>query len=258
MSPQPAALRAVFVAVLMSAAGCSAYVTPGGPAELSALGVAAKPDKRRDLTDPFVQSQLDLKPLAKFPTALAVARVQAPGYRSSTADGWGCGRYSVVFTRDVEKDEHFQRLAKLPRVNGVAPINRLLLVEDLQTDKELRTAAAALQAEVLMIYTLNTVTELDDRIPPLTVLTLGLLPDLEARVRTTASAVLLDTRNGYIYGAGEATAKHNQTTNAWVGGQALEDSRRKTESESFEKLVGEMERVWVGVAARQGEKIEVR
>src|SRR5437763_4972264 len=135
--------------------GCaSSYVTPGRPADMQRVGV---PKTIRDAsTDGVVQQALDKKPLARFPTGIAVVRVQAPGYQSNTAQGFGSGAFCVVTTRDIEKPEQIERLSKLPMVSGIAPVNRLLLTQELQSDLQLREAAAHLQAQMLLIYTLDT------------------------------------------------------------------------------------------------------
>jgi hypothetical protein len=69
-------------------------------------------------------------------------------------------------------------------------------------------------------------------------------------VTSTASAVLMDTRNGYIYGLAEATDQENHMTSAWQNDVAIDETRRATESAAFGKLVGELETTWNGVVAR--------
>src|SRR5918992_632554 len=71
-------------------AGCARYATPGGPANFQAMGVS-----REALTDGSIVQSLAKQPLAQFPTGIAVARVQAPDYRSETAETWGHGAYCV-------------------------------------------------------------------------------------------------------------------------------------------------------------------
>jgi len=174
-----------------------------------------------------------------------VARVQGAGYRSySYGRAYGHGSYSVVTTRDVETDEHYQRITELEQVNGVAMVNRLLLPEKLQDDYELRQAAAKLHADILLIYTLDTVFSVDNDLAPLSVITLGLSPNEKARVRSTASAVLMDTRNGYIYGVMESSAHGDQLANSWTSEAAVDQVRRRVETEAFDDLVGELERLW--------------
>ena len=84
------------------------------------------------------------------------------------------------------------------------------------SDLELREAAAALHADIVLIYTIDTGFQVEDHLSPLSVVTLGLSPNQTAQIVTTATAVLMDTRNGYIYGYSEATEHGFQLTNAWL------------------------------------------
>ena len=226
--------------------GCAAhYTTPGRGARLEAFASAGAvaPDRG----DASIESAMATRPLAKFPTGVAVARVQAPGYRSATAQGWGGGRYSIVTTRDVESPADLARLERLPMVSGIGPVNRLLLPATLESDLELRQAAGRMHADMLLVYTLDTRFVVEDKAAPLTVVTLGLSPNQQARAVCTASALLLDTRNGYLYGVAEATDRTDQLASAWTSRNAVDESRRRTESRAFGKLVAELEKTWEGV-----------
>ena len=234
-----------FLTAAALVAGCAEYATPGRAADLRAVGVTSA--MVAGGTEAGIEQQLTKKPLAALPTGIAVARLQASGYHSATAEGFGRGRYSVVTTRDVEPESAATRLAKMPMVIGVAPIGRLLLPENLQSDQELRHAAAQLHADMLLVYTLDTTFQKNDLAEPLTLITLGLSPNQRANIVSTASAVLLDTRNGYVYGVSEATARTTKLMGAWGSSDAIDESRRKTEAEAFEKLVGEVEKMWGGV-----------
>ena len=231
---------------LILLSGCASYATPGRGADLQSVGLTD--EARRALTsDASLSALMDKKPLARFPAGVAVARIQSPLYRSPTATTWGHGPYTVVTSRDVEKSEHFDRLGKLPMLQGIAPINRLLLPEQFKSDLELRQAAASLHADMLLIYTLDTIFYAEQQSEPLSTITLGLSPTKKVRMLTTASAVLMDTRNGYIYGLAESTARREQLTSAWDSEHAADQSRLKTESEAFDGLVGELEKTWAGV-----------
>src|SRR5580765_5789482 len=82
-------------------AGCASYATPGRGANLAQIqgkSSFSRTVSARDLdpatrTDPQVAALIERKPLAHFPTAIAVARVQEPGYKSATLQGWGRGKY---------------------------------------------------------------------------------------------------------------------------------------------------------------------
>jgi signal transduction histidine kinase len=235
--------------VFVVAAGCSEYVAPGRGADMSQVGLT--PEAQKQGTDFDMRAAFERKPLARFPAAVAVVRIQAPEYASRTAQGWGHGNYCVVTNRDVEKPEQFQKLSKLPMLHGIAPISRSLVTTSHFTSHEpLRQAAAQLQADMLLIYTIDTAFYVRDMATPLTVISLGLSPTKEARVTTTASAVLLDTRNGYVYGTAEATENNNRLASAWTSDDAVDMARLKTESAAFEKLVGDLEKMWGGVVRR--------
>ena len=240
----------LMVAVLLVAGCTSSYVTPGRGADMARVG--AGQTVREASTDGVIRQAFEKKPLANFPTGIAVVRVQEPGYSSPTNKGWGQGAYSIVTTRDIEKDEQIDRLTKMPMVSGIAPINRLLLPQQLQSDLELRQAAAKLQADMLLVYTIDTQFTTEDKAVPLSVVTLGLAPNQQVRLTTTASAVLMDTRNGFIYGLCEATDAQNRMTSGWQSDVATDETRRATETAAFGKLVGEVEKTWGGVVARYG------
>ncbi len=236
-------LRLVIVLASLSvvslSSGCSSYHTPGRAADLSVFG------------DYRVRDAYARKPVSPIPARIAVARVQESGYRSHSVSSYGRGAYSVITTRDVETDDDFKRIGKLSDVAGLAPLNRLLLNQQLDTDEDLRQAAASLQTDMLLIYTFDTAFSVEDAMRPLNVVTLGLFPTQNARVTTTASALLVDVRTGYIYATAEATSKNSALANAWTSEDAVDKSRRETERSAFVDLVAEFERVWPRVAAER-------
>jgi hypothetical protein len=219
-------------------------------ADFHALGIA--PQEVLARTDGSIAARLDRQPLAAFPTRIAVVRVQGAGYRSHTARGYGEGCFTVVTNRDVESDDAVDRMSELPMIAGIAPINRLMLPERLDSEESLRGAAANVQADMLLLYTFDTQFETDKKVAPLGLISLGMFPDRVARVTSTASAALVDTRNGYVYGVAEATGKDDQLTNAWNNRDAIDTSRRDAEREAFNALVGEFETMWSGVVRRFG------
>ena len=233
----------VIVCALLT--GCATYNTPGRGAQMALF--APREAEKLANTDFGIKQVLDKKPLASFPASLAVARVQASGYASRTAQGWGVGQYCVVTSRDIETDADFERLLKLPLVRGVAPLNRLVLPASLNTDYELRHAAAKMHADVLLIYTLDTTFRDLDRTTPLSVVTLGATSTKRKRILCTASAALLDTRSGYVYGLAESTKQHEELQNAWETESEIDADRQAVETKAFADLLVQLERTWTGV-----------
>lgn len=219
-------------------AGCARYTTPGGAAPMSTFTGG----------DYAVEERMKRQPAAAFPARIAVVRVQDAGYDSYREHAYGRGRYSVVTTRDTEREKHLERLASWPMVAGVAPVNRLLLSPDLKNDKELREAAASLRCDMVLLYTFDTRFNIKSHdIGPLNMIALGAIPNKEARVSSTASAVILDVRTGFVYGVAESTVDINKFTTPWSSRDAMENARVNAEAQAMEKLVGELEKTWKGI-----------
>ena len=242
------------VIAVVAVTGCANYATPGKAASFRAMGITEQDVE--DLTDTSIAQRLDRKPTAGFPVALAVVRVQESGYRAYHTPSYGSGNFSVVSVRDVESDEAFDRIGRLPMVRGVAALNRLVLPEHYDSERDLRGGAAAVQADMLFIYTFDTVFGVEDKIKPLSVITLGLFPQDEARVTSTALGVLVDTRTGYVYGLAEGTAHEQQLANAWTSATAVDQTRRRAERLAFEEMVQSFETTWHAVVREYGPPVE--
>lgn len=221
--------------------GCTTrYVTPARSVSMSSLLDA----------DADVAERLAREPAAEFPVRIATARIQESGYRSHRARGYGEGRYSVVTVRDVETDADFDWLEALPLVAKVARLNRLVIPATLQSDRELRLAAASLKADMVLVYSFDTTFRVDGKdVGPLGVITLGVLPLKEAIVTSTASAALFDVRTGYVYALAEFSAREKQSATAWGSSDAVDDARVRAERDAFVGLLNEVGRSWVAVIA---------
>jgi len=228
----------VLVIFLAAQFGCASYVTPGRGVSMASL----------TNVDDDIRERLLREPTASFPARMAVVRIQEPGYRSHYQNSYGSGKYSVLTTRDFETDAHFERLTRQPMIAGVAPLNRLVIPSTLNDDKDLRLAAATVRADLLLVYTLDSVFNVDEYdLGPLRLITLGTAPTKNARVTCTASAALFDVRTGYVYGLTESTARDDRIASAWTRADALDAARRDAEAAAFEQMLGEFEKMWKGV-----------
>ena len=232
----------VFLVII---SGCASYVTPGAGAPSKALGIT--PQEQKDQTDSGIAAVMEKKPLASFPASVAVVRVQAAGYRTRTAYGIGTGEYCVVTLRDIESDADVARISALPMLRGVAALNPIVLPPQLQTDYELRLAAARVHADMLLVYTIDTQFLESDHTTPLSVITLGATTTKNLRILSTASAALLDTRSGYVYGLADATKIFEQHQNAWKTEDEVDHSRRKVEGDAFSAMVTDLQTTWSGI-----------
>ena len=225
-------------AVLVLSACGTHYMTPSAPADLSKLSSGG------------IRDASSAKPEAQFPVNLAVVRIQAPQYQSFYARGYGDGAFSVVTVRDFEDDSHIKRLESMSKVAGVVALNRLLIPSNLEGNEQLREATAKLQADILLVYTIDTGFFDQEKSAPLALISLGFLPTKNVRVSSTAAALLIDLRSGFIHGAAEDTQRAEQFASAWTTATAVDETRRKTEKVAFESLLGETERMWPGLLAK--------
>ena len=130
----------------------------------------------------------------------------------------------------------------------------MLLPERLESDKELRAAASRLQADLLFLYTFDTSFLDTNTAKPLSVITLGLSSTRKISAVTTCSALLMDTRTGYIYSAYEVTERAEMFSNSWNSRDTADEARRNNEREAFKKLIDEFATSWTKLLERHGKK----
>jgi hypothetical protein len=236
----------LFAVLATFVGGCATYQTPGAGVNVENLSQA----------DADIAEVMKREPAAPFPSRLAVARVQSTGYFTRNNQCYGKGAYCVVTTRDVETEQDMERLSRLPMISDVAAMSRILLPETLTSMKDLRLAAANLKTDMLLVYSLDTRFNVESTdIGPLAMISLGFLPNKKAHVSTTASAALFDVRTGFVYGVAESTATEQQRATVWSSEEAIEKSRLKTEAESFQRLLGEFEKLWKGVVEENAQRV---
>lgn len=228
-----------------SLGGCAAYSAMGDAANFRAMGIT--PDQQHSLTESDIREHIDRKPAASFPARIAVVRLQgSTRYGRDRREHPGV---RVVPIRDIETDEQMDRLTSMDGVAGVAPLSGLTLPDRVGGLDDLRSAAAAVQADMLLAYTFDTRADANEQVPPLSFFTLGFSPTVEATAESTASAALIDTRTGYIYGIAEGSERETQVANNWTWDPAVRQTRRRAEKQAFEALVGSIESMWSGVYA---------
>ncbi|MFK8052561.1 MAG: hypothetical protein AB8F65_06275 [Woeseiaceae bacterium] len=227
--------QAIFLFALMFS-GCASYTTPGGPVDLAGIQSVE------------IRELMAREPAASFPALVTFARVQSPDYRTLTSETYGNGAYVVVTNREFLSDDVFENLSNWPAVRGVSPLSRLLIPSQLNDLESLRVAAANLKADILVTMTLDTTFRVDGKsIGPLSVISLGLMRDRETVVSTTASAIFVDVRSGFVYGVAESSATERQTTNAWDTVNAADQGRLNTEREAFDRLLETLGSTWSSI-----------
>lgn len=225
------------LALIWLMSGCaSSYIAPGMKADLQALAPAD------------IQAGFAVKPSNPFPASIAVVRIQAAGYSNyhlqQTGGNQSSGHYSVILTREANEEQALVPISQLPQVSGITGLNRMLLPESVNTEYSLRQAASRLQADLLLLYTFDTQFIDRDQAKPLTLVTLGLSPTRKLQVTTTSSALLLDTRTGYLYSSYEATRQNQGRSTSWSTHETIDELRRENEAEAFKALTEQMANSW--------------
>jgi hypothetical protein len=220
------------------------------------MGVSVE-EQAEQTTSGRIQRAFEKKPVANFPATIAVVRIQDRNYALDGNSGLRArnyGGFSTVPVRNEEQDaDPFAALGELNGIRAVAPLNRLVIPGDARDIDDLRLAAANVQADMLLAYTFDTQFRSDENALPLAVITLGLSPTRKARVESTVSALLVDTRSGFIYGLAEGSAKDTQAANGWTNRSAIEQTRRRVEAEAFEQMVNELAPMWKSVNSTYGQ-----
>lgn len=233
-------------AIALSLVGCATYIPPGAKADLQMFA------------PPSIQEGFAAKPTSPFPASIAAVRVQSPSYSNyylrQNGGQYGSGRYSVITTKEVEEQSQFDRVTSLPQITGLIGLNRMLLPARLEGDRDIREAASRLQADLVFLYTFDTAFFDTDASKPLTVITLGLSPTRKITAVTTVSALLLDTRTGYIYSAYETTESAATIATSWGSRDTADEARRKTERKAFGKLIDELVASWPKLLQRYAKK----
>jgi hypothetical protein len=230
-------MKILAVLLVMLCAGCASYVTPGGPVNLN------------DIDSPDIAAAAARKPSPNFPARLAIARVQESGYRSYSSDPYGHGRFSVLTSQELLGEDDVKSIESWPSLAAAIPINRLLLPDRFQSLEDLRLAGAKVQADVLLIYTIDTTFRvLGRQYAKLSPISLGLIPDRDAYVTATASAAFIDVRTGFVYGLAEGRSQISGLTNVWSSGATIDRKRLEAEREAFAKGLAAAATTWEGIA----------
>ncbi|MDZ4829578.1 MAG: hypothetical protein SGJ09_05185 [Phycisphaerae bacterium] len=182
-------------------------------------------------------------PRVRFPARIAIARLQGEAVNRSHA--------RVVVVRSAVDDEVVESLRRLSLVRDVVPIGAQLIPSQLASIDEVRDAAASVQADVVLIYTVGAIGTLDRLdLGPINVLTLGMLPTKSAAVDLTASATLLDVVTGFSLATAETSESTSQLGNDWTKDHAARDALDRAERRALTKLFREFERAaWPEVIA---------
>jgi hypothetical protein len=202
-------MKTTAMAVLIVAAGifggCASHGAMQAPvADFHRANLLNQEQARQleqSLTDTDIARLLDVRVQAKLPTSLAVARLRSH-----------CSGYQPYLDQiDAQELNDWEALVKgQPQITGVQPITGFQIQGESLTLHSLRTAAAQLHCELLLVY-IQADSELDNfndaAVLYWSIAGLWVVPGNQVEHKTVAQAVLLDCRTGMILGT--ATGDHH-------------------------------------------------
>ena len=196
-------LLPVLMLVAVAACGCATHDRLSDPVGLAKGGlfkdVKDVSALEEALTDEGIARVLDADVKAKLPTSVAIAgaEIVAGPYRYCRDPGESL--MSAEALKEWEK-----AFEPIPHITGVQPISPLLLQGKAGTLQGLRSAAAQMKSELLLVFQASTsaIDNYNDAAALYwTFVGLWLVPGNVYEHRTVYQGVLLDTRTGVVLGS---------------------------------------------------------
>lgn len=186
-----------------------------------------------------IEESSHARPTVRFPARVAVARIEASG-----------GGFRMIPETDVENTGHAAAATSLPGVAGLVSLNRVALVSEVKSYRELDAEARKVGADMVAIYRFEASDRSSDAFLPLSVATLGLAPTNSYTVTATATLMVRDARTGYLYGVMEETATNKGLTAGMDLHNAQERSKRNAKKKALDQLTAKLPVFWNGVLAK--------
>lgn len=246
-------MRRLFVpagllAGLLLLAGCQSYVnTQSGEAWLGRY--QAQSD---GALDPGIEAAARVEPLLTFPARIGIAKLGA-----GHAHFPGVSEVRLVSMRPEEQAVWLEAADRLgPGFGEFVPVSPLVaeMTRQLACEssacarsvvEEIRLAAARQHLDAVLVYELATRVERYDNplwLTQLVLIGLFVAPSEHADVDGVAQAMLIDVRNGYVYGmANRVVEKAASTVNTAARINAsTQEARRRAELRAAEALAAEV------------------
>ena len=188
-----------------SLGGCaSSYQLLAPVANMARSGLINDPKQvsrlEKAMTDDEIADLLDVNVRAKLPTGVAVAKIKnrCSGYQPYLA---------IISAEELQEWE--KAIGIQAHISGVCPITSLTMAGNSVTLHTLRTAAARMNCELLMVYLQadSSVNNFNDAaVLYWTVIGLWTVPGDVVEHRTVMQAILVDCRTGMILGTATGDA----------------------------------------------------
>lgn len=240
-------MKKIFCLLMLATAifqGCASNCTMAPARKWGEMGLTKDPEQisqlEKSMTDKDIARMLDVKVSSKLPTTLAVAKL-------------ACGYQPYLDTIDAEELKRWsETIRPLPEIRGICPLTTVAHPQEEPTLHSLRTAAARMNCELLLVYLQqdNTVDNYNDAAALYwTFVGLWVVPGNVYEHRTVMQAALIDCRTGMILGTATGDCHKKQTCAAAYKGIYRDKFSVESPTEAFADLLKGSERMLAGVVA---------
>jgi len=161
--------------------------------------------------------------------------------------------YRIILDETFPTDQHLATLRAMPDVADAWSLDRRALGSDGVTADQVLLAARQQGATLLLVCGMSITTDEDDRLPPLSLLTIGLSPHITLEADATAQGLLLNVDdNDSIVAFAETEGEAGQIANIWSSPSAQSVVMRRASRRSLTKLINTLEPGWQQLVARDG------
>ena len=238
-----------FIAMLGLLSGCWHPRSGADPFDLRGAGLPHQQGGKQ--YEYALPAQPTTTVAATLPATLAVARIQQSGrhYISEARTRYDDGDF-LSLTQTLTTD-HREELGSLYGISDVIvlapPPTRPERGQRGHVLNAVRQEAHRVGAELLLLLTFASDSETHSILPPLSVLTLGMLPQDFAEAEAAGHAVLMDVRTGHVFAYGTVTRDTWQLANSWTVNKAQRDAVKRAEQRVLTRLLETLGPRWPAV-----------
>ncbi|MDY7010312.1 MAG: hypothetical protein SVV80_06100 [Planctomycetota bacterium] len=240
---------------ILSLGGCATSYRMAAPvADLVRSGLIDEPSQasrlEKAMTDGDIANLLDVNVRAKLPSGVAVAKIKSR-----------CSGYQPYLdTIDAEELQEWEKaIGNQAHISGVSPVTSLTMAGHGVTLHTLRTAAARMNCELLLVYLQadSSVNNFNDAaVLYWTVIGLWTVPGDVVEHKTVMQAVLVDCRTGMILGTATGDAHEKRLCPAAFADNRKNELAEKVPAEALgdlQKGVGKLLKRVVETAVTKAE-----
>jgi len=173
-------------------------------------------------------------PVAKLPAQLGIVRVEKNH------------RNELYIPKGVihESESDAQVLSQLSGIRSVLMLNSVMANQTFADMASLRQEARRYGVNVIGLYSIETNVKRKDCAWPLTIATLGILPNQEMKINSMATFSIIDAKSGYFYGSSSTIEKNKTLATSINYYAAKKEHINETEYSAYQAMLQKIPSAW--------------